>query len=125
MLSKSRLISFSATANSQKARDFYEKALGLAFVSEDQFALVLEAKGTTLRIQKVGKVNPHPYTMLGWSVKNIEKEARELSARGVKFSRYEGMNQDELGIWHAPRGAKVAWFSDPDGNILSLTEYKK
>ena len=125
MLSTSQLIGFAATADSQKARDFYEKALGLAFVSEDRFALVLQLKGTTLRIQKVESINPHPYTMLGWSVQDIEKEVRELVTRGVRFARYEGMNQDEMGIWRAPSGAKVAWFPDPDGNILSLTEYKQ
>jgi hypothetical protein len=91
-------------------------------VSEDQFALVFEVNGTMLRIQKVDQVNPHGYTALGWKVADIKKEVDVLSKRGVKFNRYEGMNQDENGIWTAPSKAKIAWFPDPDGNILSLTE---
>lgn len=75
-----------------------------------------------LRIQKVDQVNPHGYTALGWKVSNIQKEVSKLSKRGVKFVRYEGMHQDENGIWTAPSKAKIAWFTDPDGNILSLTE---
>jgi predicted enzyme related to lactoylglutathione lyase len=123
MLSKSHLISFVATSNAKTARDFYEKILGLTFVSDDQFALVFEANGTMLRIQKVDKVNPHGYTVLGWEVTDIKKEVRQLIKRGVKFARYEGINQDEYGIWKAPSGAKIAWFTDSDGNVLSLTQF--
>jgi catechol 2,3-dioxygenase-like lactoylglutathione lyase family enzyme len=122
MLNKSDVISFVATSNAAKARQFYEKNLGLTCVSEDQFALVFEVNGTMLRIQKVDQVNPHGYTALGWKVADIKKEVDVLSKRGVKFNRYEGMNQDENGIWTAPSKAKIAWFPDPDGNILSLTE---
>ena len=123
MLNKSDLISFAATSNAAKARQFYEETLGLTFVSGDQFALVFEANGTMLRIQKVDQVNPHSYTALGWKVTDIKKEVNALSKRGVKFARYEGMNQDENGIWTTPSKAKIAWFTDPDGNILSLTEF--
>jgi predicted enzyme related to lactoylglutathione lyase len=123
MLNKSDLISFVATDNAKTAREFYEKILGLTFVSGDQFALVFEVNGTMLRIQKVDKVNPHAYTTLGWEVTDIKKEIGQLSKRGVTFTRYEGMDQDEHGIWKAPSGAKIAWFSDPDGNILSLTQF--
>ncbi len=123
MLNKSHLISFVATSNANAAAEFYEKNLGLTFVSGDQFALVFEVNGTMLRIQKVDKVNPHAYTALGWEVTDIKKEVSRLIKRGVKFARYEGMDQDEQGIWKAPSGAKIAWFTDPDGNVLSLTQF--
>jgi catechol 2,3-dioxygenase-like lactoylglutathione lyase family enzyme len=123
MLSESKIIGFVATSNPAKARQFYEKALGLTFVSSDQFAMVFEANGTMLRIQKVDQVNPGRYTTLGWEVIDIQREVDTLSKRGVAFARYEGLNQDDRGIWTAPGKAKIAWFTDPDGNILSLTEF--
>ena len=125
MLDTSDLINFVATNNGARARRFYEDILGLSFVSDDQFALVFKAGGTMLRIQKVDYVNPHGYTVLGWSVCDIKKEVANLARRGLQFVRYEGMHQDEHGIWTAPSKAKVAWFTDPDGNILSLTEFPK
>jgi catechol 2,3-dioxygenase-like lactoylglutathione lyase family enzyme len=123
MLSNSDLISFAATSNAPLARKFYEETLGLKFLSDDQFALVFGANGTMLRIQIVDEVNPHRYTALGWKVADIKSEVQTLSQRGVHFARYEGMDQDENGIWTAPSKAKIAWFTDPDGNILSLTEF--
>jgi catechol 2,3-dioxygenase-like lactoylglutathione lyase family enzyme len=123
VLNESKIIGFVATSNPTKARLFYEKALGLTFVSGDQFALVFEANGTMLRVQKVDQVNPGKYTALGWEVDDIRREIDALSKRGVTFARYEGLNQDERGIWTAPSKAKIAWFTDPDGNILSLTEF--
>ncbi|MCX6169313.1 MAG: VOC family protein [Ignavibacteriales bacterium] len=123
MLNKSNLIGFAATSNSAKAKKFYKETLGLKFVSSDQFALVFDANGTMLRIQKVNNVNPHSYTTLGWQVADIKKEVNTLLKRGIKFNRYKGMNQDENGIWTSPGKAKIAWFTDPDGNILSLTEF--
>ena len=123
MLNKSKIIGFVATSNPTKARPFYEKTLGLTFVSGDQFALVFEANGTMLRVQKVDQVNPGKYTALGWEVDDIQREVDALSKRGVTFARYEGLSQDERGIWTAPGKAKIAWFTDPDGNILSLTEF--
>jgi predicted enzyme related to lactoylglutathione lyase len=125
MLSTSHLIIFAATSDEKKAKEFYEKTLGLTFVSGDQFALVFNVNGTMLRIQKVAKVEPHEYTALGWDVADIKKEVSELTKRGVKFARYEGMEQDEYGIWKAPSGGKIAWFTDPDGNIISLTQFKE
>jgi catechol 2,3-dioxygenase-like lactoylglutathione lyase family enzyme len=123
MLSESDLICFAATSNAANARKFYEETLGLKFVSGDQFAMVFEVNGTMLRIQIVDQVNPHGYTRLGWNVADIVEEVQTLSKRGVQFARYEGMNQDENGIWTAPSKAKIAWFADPDGNILSLTQF--
>jgi len=123
MLNKSKLINFIAAKDPEKARKFYEVTLGLKFVSGDQFALVFEVKDTMLRIQIVEEVNPHRYTSLGWEVTDLVNDISELTQRGVKFARYEGMGQDEKGVWRAPSGAKVAWFTDPAGNILSLTEF--
>ena len=123
MLDKSKIMSFVATTDGKKARQFYEKTLGLHFVSGDQFALVFDANGTMLRVQRVEKVDPRAYTSIGWEVDDIAKVVRLLKKRGVRFARYEGMKQDTDGIWTAPSKAKIAWFNDPDGNILSLTEF--
>jgi hypothetical protein len=92
-------------------------------VSEDPFALVFDAHGTMLRVTNVAEVAAAQYTVLGWEVPNILAATKDLSAAGVKFERYPGLPQDELGIWTAPSGAKVAWFKDPDGNTLSLTQF--
>jgi len=110
-------------SSSSSAQQFYEETLGLRLVSEDQFALVFDVHGAMLRIQKVDQVSPKEYTVLGWRVTDINKEVHALSKRGVTFARYEGMNQDENGIWTAPSKARIAWFKDPDGNTLSLTEF--
>lgn len=113
---------FVATVDANRARAFYESVLGLKFVSDDRFALLFEVGGLALRIQKV-RIKPKlDYTVLGWVVRDIEKEVARLSKAGVNFARYEGLPQTESGVWHSPSGAKVAWFADPDGNILSLTE---
>jgi len=124
MLAKSQIITFVATSDAAKARAFYGDTLGLTFISDDQFALVFEANGIMLRVQKVEHVHPHDYTVLGWKVSDIKKEVFELSGRGVKFARYDGFDQDSDGIWTAPSMAKIAWLTDPEGNILSLTEFK-
>lgn len=122
MLQSSALVGFLATANPKKARHFYQSILGLTLVEDTPFALVLDANGTTLRIQKVEEVSVAPYTALGWSVADIHSTIRELTARGVTFERFDGLGQDASGVWQSPSGAKVAWFRDPDGNTLSLTQ---
>ena len=114
---------FVASADPARAKEFYEKTLGLNFISDEQYALVFDANGTTLRIQKVREVIVAPYTALGWHVRDIAAVVRELTERGVEFIRVDGFGQDELGIVTFPGGAKVAWFKDPDGNTLSLDEY--
>ncbi len=113
---------FAATTDAKRSRAFYEKVLGLKFVSDDQFALVFEVGGLSLRIQKVPSKPKLEYTVLGWMVKDIQAEVRRLTKAGVKFSHYEGMGQDPSGVWRSPSGAQIAWFSDPDGNTLSLTQ---
>ena len=123
MLTMSRSISFVAASNPDRSREFYERILGLTFVSGDQFALVFDLSGTMLRIQIVENVSPHSYTALGWSVPDIRNAVLDLTPRGIVFERYDGMNQDRDGIWRSPSGAQIAWFKDPDGNILSLTQF--
>jgi catechol 2,3-dioxygenase-like lactoylglutathione lyase family enzyme len=122
MLRSSSVIAFAATTDSGRARTFYERALGLEFVSEDEFAIVLDAHGTELRIQKVRSLAPQPHTLLGWSVSSISEVVTALRRRGVDFQRYAFLEHDAIGVWTAPSGAKIAWFKDPDGNLLSLIE---
>lgn len=121
-LASRKLVAFVATVDAARARDFYGRALGLRLVSADDFALVFDANGTTLRISVVRQLVPAGYTVLGWLVPNVEQTVRELLQRSVVFERFDGLQQDELGIWKAPGGAKVAWFRDPDGNVLSVTQ---
>jgi Glyoxalase/Bleomycin resistance protein/Dioxygenase superfamily. len=125
MLGTMDIIAFVPTRNREKARPFYEKTIGLRFVSDDQFALVFDAHGRMVRVVDVSSVpgfEPAPFTILGWTVSDIVKVVRDLQLKGVKFERYSGMQQDKLGVWNSPSGAKVVWFKDPDGNVLSLTE---
>lgn len=117
------LVAFVATRDQERAKAFYGSTLGLPLVSEDGFALVFDANGTHLRVTTVTQVNPAPYTTLGWRVPDLARAIQELRAAGVSFERYPGMPQDQQGIWLAPSGARVAWFKDPDGNTLSLTEW--
>ncbi len=122
MLDNAKLMAFAATRDGAKAREFYEGVLGLRVVSDDPFALALDANGTMLRVQKVAEFTPPPFTALGWEVADIRASVATLLEAGVAFQTYPGMGQDERGIWHAPSGAFVAWFKDPDGNTLSLTQ---
>jgi catechol 2,3-dioxygenase-like lactoylglutathione lyase family enzyme len=121
-LESAQLVAFAGATDLQRAREFYEGVLGLPLESEDSFACVFRAGGTRLRLTRLDEVSAAPYTVLGWAVPDIEAKIRELAARGVEFERYEGMQQDELRAWSAPSGARVAWFKDPDGNTLSITE---
>ncbi len=122
MLTTANLRAFVATSDAAKAREFYEKTLGLTFVSDEPYALVFNANGTMLRIQKVKEVAPIPYTALGWQVDDISATITELTKNGVVFERFPGIPFDELGICTFPNGDKVAWFKDPDGNLLSLDQ---
>lgn len=117
-------ILFLATANAPRSRTFYEGALGLTFVADEPPALVFRVGPSMLRIQKVERVHPPAYTVLGWAVSDIRETVQRLRAKGVTFERYEGMNQDADSIWQAPSGALVAWFQDPEGHTLSLTQFK-
>ena len=122
MLESSDLVAFVSTADAVDARTFYEEILGLRLVEQSSFASVFDAHGTQLRVALAEKVVPAPYTVLGWTVADIATVVRGLAERGVDTLRYDGMDQDALGIWTAPSGARVAWFKDPDGNTLSVTQ---
>lgn len=123
MLSEATIVAFTATTQPDRAREFFERTLGLRLVKEDDFAIVFDANGIMLRVQKVPEHTAPNYTVLGWDVADIRAEIQELTARGVRFERYGWFEQDELGIWTAPSGARIAWFKDPDGNTLSLTQF--
>jgi catechol 2,3-dioxygenase-like lactoylglutathione lyase family enzyme len=123
MLAASRMLGFVPTKNSKAARDFYEEKLGFEFVSEDQFALVVRAGENTVRIAKGANFTPAQYTVLGWEVKDIEAVVGWLAQRGVSFEKYPFVQDQERGIWTTPNGDKVAWFKDPDGNVLSLSQH--
>jgi catechol 2,3-dioxygenase-like lactoylglutathione lyase family enzyme len=121
-LSSQKIMAFVGTQAPAKAKAFYRDILGLRLMSEDGFALAFDAHGIMLRVTLVQKVMVAPYTVLGWQVEDIAAAVTALGKVGVKFERYPGMDQDELGLWTAPGGAKIAWFKDPDGNTLSLAK---
>jgi len=113
---------FIATINSTVSRHFYETVLGLNCTADDPFALVFDLGSSTLRIQKVESIPEVNFTVLGWEVVNIRQCVNELKNKGVEFEKFSQLSQDELGVWCSPGGASIAWFKDPDGNTLSLTE---
>jgi catechol 2,3-dioxygenase-like lactoylglutathione lyase family enzyme len=115
-------IAFLPTTDPARARGFYAGTLGLELVDENQFALVFRAGETMLRVTTVAAFQPQPFTVLGWQVPDVEEAIRTLSARGVTFERFDGMEQDALGVWTSPVGGRIAWFKDPDGNTLSVAQ---
>ena len=123
MLGKQTLVAFVATTNAARARAFYEETLGLDLVADEPYALVFDANGTRLRLQKLASFQPQPFTTLGWTVHDINALVTALKQKNVTCERFPGLEQDELGVWASPSGARVAWFKDPDGNILSVTEF--
>ena len=122
MLSPARLVCFIASADAGRSRAFYEGQLGLALVEDSGYALVFDANGTQLRVQRVEDVAPHAYTALGWEVDDVAAQVRALVASGVAMARFPGLPQDADGIWDTPDGSRVAWFHDPDGNTLSISQ---
>lgn len=123
MLNSARLVAFVPIRDSKHSRPFYEGVLGLKFVSDDPFALVMDSNGTTIRLAKAPNFTPAGFTVMGWEVSKIEEELAALQKKGVTFEKFPGLQQEKSGIWNAPGGAKVAWFKDPDGNILSLSQH--
>jgi len=120
-----RVVTFLTTSKAEEAIAFYRDRLGFRFVVDDGFALVFDLGNATLRINKAQEHSPELRTELGWEVDPIEAAVDDLKARGVAFSRFPSVEQDERGIATFPNGGKVAWFADPDGNILSLSQVPK
>jgi catechol 2,3-dioxygenase-like lactoylglutathione lyase family enzyme len=124
MLAFSKMVGIVPTLDSKKAREFYGGKLGFQFVSDDPFALVVRAGNTKIRVAKVPKdFTPAAFTILGWEVQNIEVVVAWLKDRGVTCEKYPFIQDPELGIWTAPGGDRVAWFKDPDGNVLSVAQH--
>jgi catechol 2,3-dioxygenase-like lactoylglutathione lyase family enzyme len=123
MLGEHELMAFVATTHPERARQFYASVLGLRLVADEPWALVFDAHGAMLRVQKTTELAPAKHTVLGWRVTDMESTMTGLASRGVRFERYNFLPQDDLGVWTTPDGTKVAWFKDPDGNTLSLTQF--
>ena len=123
MLTTSDVIAFASTTDLARARAFYEGVLGLPLTDQNPYAYVFDANGTMLRITVVAEVARPGYTVLGWRVADIAHSVAQLESRGVVFVRYDGLEQDARGVWTTPNGDRIAWFNDPDGNVLSLTEF--
>jgi catechol 2,3-dioxygenase-like lactoylglutathione lyase family enzyme len=122
MLDTSPLVAFVPSRDLERSRAFYVEVLGLSPVELNDGAVVVDAAGTIVRITKVDEFTPHPFTALGWACADIGVQVLDLGEREVRFVRFDGMDQDDLGIWESPGGDRVAWFRDPDGNVLSLTQ---
>jgi predicted enzyme related to lactoylglutathione lyase len=123
VLSAETLVAFAATTDGQRATEFYGTVLGLPIRSDDAFAIVFDANGVELRVQKVERLTPQPFTVVGWQVADIVQVLARLAMANVAPERYAWLDQDATGIWQAPSGARVAWFRDPDGNLLSVAQY--
>ena len=129
MLAAAKISAFAPTTDYERAKRFYVDILGLSFVSQDQFALVVDSNGIKVRISKAPGFTPQRFTILGWEVSDIAETVSQLEGKGVSCESFGLPGQDERGIWTAPAvendtgGAKVAWFKDPDGNVLSVTQF--
>ena len=122
-----KMVGFIPSRDLDRARSFYEGQLGLTVQGDDGFALVLQVGGRMLRIVNMARgpdFTPFPFTLLGWEVQDLQRAARELRDKGVTLERYPGLTQDELGVWTSPNGDQVAWFKDPDGNVLSVSSHR-
>ncbi len=124
MLTGCELVAIVPTTDKVRAKAFYADVLHLKFIEDDGFALVFRLAHGMVRIVEIPGFEAAPYSLFGWEVPHIGDAARELAASGVVFERYGWFEQDALGVWTAPNGDKVAWFKDPDGNVLSLSEHK-
>ena len=116
------VVAFVPSMDLHRSREFYAGVLGLTIDSADDFALVISAGTSTVRVTAVQSLTPQPFTVLGWTVADLRATVSAFVERGVEFSIYDGMGQDDDRIWASPSGALVAWFRDPDGNTLSLTQ---
>ena len=126
MFGSNDLVAFVLTNDAARAKKFYGETLGLRFVSQDDFAVVFDAHGTMLRVSITANHTPAPHTIIGWQVPDIAAATAELAKAGIALERYSFLAQDETGVWNAPDGAaKVGWFKDPDGNVLSISQHAR
>jgi len=125
MLGKCEVIAFAATTDLDRAREFYQGTLGLSLIDQNPYACVFDVSGTMLRVTAVAEVATPGYTVLGWRVADMDGAISGLRSKGVSFTSYEGLGQDDRGIWTTPNGDQIAWFTDPDGNTLSLTQFAR
>jgi catechol 2,3-dioxygenase-like lactoylglutathione lyase family enzyme len=123
MLSSEKLVAFVSTTNADRARAFFRDKLGLKLVSEDSFALVFDSGGAPLRVALAKEIKPAQYTVLGWDVKDLRATVLDLKKAGIACEIFGFFKQDDLGIWTAPNGDQVAWFKDPDGNMLGVAQH--
>jgi catechol 2,3-dioxygenase-like lactoylglutathione lyase family enzyme len=122
MLGNKTIKAFVPTTNAKKAKAFYGGILGLTLLSEDEYALEYNSNGTLLRVTLVPELKPQSFTILGWNVPDIYAIIKLLNIKGIQCNKYDNLEQDNLGVWNSPGGSKVAWFRDPDDNVLSITE---
>jgi catechol 2,3-dioxygenase-like lactoylglutathione lyase family enzyme len=122
VLARAALVAFVPTLDLERSHAFYGGVLGLRRVEASPFANAYHAGGAALRVTRVEQLPPAAHTVLGWDVAELGAVLRDLTARGIAVRRYDGLDQDDAGIWTAPGGTRVAWFADPDGNTLSLSE---
>jgi predicted enzyme related to lactoylglutathione lyase len=123
VLTDNSIIAFVPAVDLARAKTFYGGLLGMTLVSEDRFALGFNGGGTMLRVAHVPNVVATAHTVLGWQVDDIQTSMVRLKAAGIRFERYPGFDQTEDGVWTAPSGARIAWFKDIEGNLLSLTQF--
>jgi len=123
MLGAAPVIAFVPSLDLTRSCAFYADVLGLSLEEVTPYACVLRGASMMVRVTMVERLRPQPFTVLGWQVDDIHAAVAGLSAAGVDFVRYEGMNQDSAGVWTTPGGDRVTWFCDPDGNTLSLTQF--
>ena len=123
MLKSAKIVAFLQVSDRPTAKAFYVDVVGLRFISEDPFALVVESNGTRVRIGEAKEMKPVQGTVLGWEVPDIEEAVAYLLPRGIELQHYGFNGQDERGIWTTPNGDKVAWFKDPSGNTLSVSQH--
>ena len=122
MLETSESVAFLPSEDLERSERFYQGVLDLALLSRSSFASVFQVGGGTLRVTKVDGLRPQPFTVFGWLVVDLRAVVRELRDRDTDLLRYEGLAQDEDGVWTTPNGDLVAWFQDPDANVLSVTQ---
>ena len=123
ILGNSKAACFVCVTDRARAKAFYGETLGFTLKHEDGFATVFDSNGTTLRVSPAKDFRPQPFTVLGWEVQEIKVAVKALTVAGIEFVRFPGLSQDELGIWSPAPGIFVAWFKDPDGNLLSVAQH--